>query len=189
MDDEKEIVIDLLRDMLGKEKAHYDMKCQITFDCPVCSYEVKGLDSGDGKGNLEINYCRHLYKCWSCAETETHIGPWPMGDIGDKTCAGTFFCAHFKGPLCVYKLGELLGTNINLNEWKPSRPTPAKKYWDKLRDDGVIQEGLAVKDFKKSAKFKKKQKDFQQYLNTIQAERKGDCEKCKMVRKSGLKTY
>jgi len=59
--DEKEIVIDLLRDFLGKEKAHYDLKCQITFDCPVCSYDLKGLDHGDGKGNLEINYCRHVY--------------------------------------------------------------------------------------------------------------------------------
>ena len=82
MDDEKEIVIDLLRDMLGKEKAHYDMKCQITFDCPVCSYEVKGLDSGDGKGNLEINYCRHLYKCWSCSETHGTQGP--LGKLFDR---------------------------------------------------------------------------------------------------------
>ncbi len=82
MDDEKEIVIDLLRDMLGKEKAHYDMKCQITFDCPVCSYEVKGLDNGDGKGNLEINYCRHLYKCWSCAETHGTQGP--LGKLFDR---------------------------------------------------------------------------------------------------------
>ena len=58
------------------------MKCQITFDCPVCSYEVKGLDSGDGKGNLEINYCRHLYKCWSCAETHGTQGP--LGKLFDR---------------------------------------------------------------------------------------------------------
>ena len=177
---------DVRRDVSGKriatlEELFADQSCSLTlvmfnnraFDdrFPWAAFDLVGYEAIVG------------------AETETHIGPWPMGDIGDKTCAGTFFCAHFKGPLCVYKLGQLLGTNINLNEWKPSRPTPAKKYWDKLRDDGVIQEGLAVKDFKKSAKFKKKQKDFQQYLNTIQAERRGDCEKCKMVRNSGLKTY
>lgn len=82
MNEEKEIVIDLLRDFLGKEKAHYDLKCQITFDCPVCSYEIKGLDRGDGKGNLEINYCRHLYKCWSCGETHGTQGP--LGKLFDR---------------------------------------------------------------------------------------------------------
>jgi DNA primase len=80
--DEKEIVIDLLREILGDEKAHYDMKCQITFDCPVCSYDIKGLDHGDGKGNLEINYCRHVYKCWSCSETHGTQGP--LGKLFDK---------------------------------------------------------------------------------------------------------
>ena len=82
MNEEKEIVIELLREVLGQEKAHYDLKCQITFDCPVCSYEVKGLDNGDGKGNLEINYCRHIYKCWSCSETHGTQGP--LGKLLDR---------------------------------------------------------------------------------------------------------
>lgn len=82
MNEEKEIVIELLREVLGQEKAHYDLKCQITFDCPVCSYEVKGLDNGDGKGNLEINYCRHIYKCWSCSETHGTQGP--LGRLLDR---------------------------------------------------------------------------------------------------------
>ena len=82
MTDEKEVVIELLRDFLGHEKAHYDLKCQITFDCPVCSYEIKGLDQGDGKGNLEINYCRHIYKCWSCSETHGTQGP--LGKLFDR---------------------------------------------------------------------------------------------------------
>jgi len=58
------------------------LKCQITFDCPVCSYEIKGLDQGDGKGNLEINYCRHIYKCWSCSETHGTQGP--LGKLFDR---------------------------------------------------------------------------------------------------------
>lgn len=82
MSDEKEVVLDLLRDFLGKEKAHYDLKCQITFDCPVCSYDLKGLDHGDGKGNLEINYCRHIYKCWSCGDTHGTQGP--LGKLFDR---------------------------------------------------------------------------------------------------------
>ena len=37
------------------------------------SYEIKGLEKGDGKGNLEINYKYGVYKCWVCAEShETH---------------------------------------------------------------------------------------------------------------------
>ena len=66
-------IIDILEDILGSPKIHNDYKGQISFDCPVCSHEIKGLDHGDGKGNLEINYRMGVYKCWSCAEThETH---------------------------------------------------------------------------------------------------------------------
>lgn len=66
-------IVELLEDILGNYKMHNDYKGQISFDCPVCSYEIKGLDEGDGKGNLEINYRMGVYKCWSCGEThETH---------------------------------------------------------------------------------------------------------------------
>ena len=66
-------VVDILEDILGEYRLHNDYRGQISFDCPVCSYEIKGLDEGDGKGNLEINYKQNVYKCWVCAEThETH---------------------------------------------------------------------------------------------------------------------
>ena len=33
----------------------------------------KGFDTLDGKGNLEVNYVKGVYKCWACSEThETH---------------------------------------------------------------------------------------------------------------------
>lgn len=67
MSDENEAVIELLKDILGDEKLHYETKGQISFDCPVCAAE-KGVDS-DNKGNLEINYIRGVYKCWACSET------------------------------------------------------------------------------------------------------------------------
>jgi len=68
-----ELVVEILEDFLGKSRKHYEDKCQISFDCPVCSYDVKGLEKGDGKGNLEVNYRHHVYKCWACSEThETH---------------------------------------------------------------------------------------------------------------------
>ena len=60
---EFEPIIEILEDILGDYKLHNDGKGQISFDCPVCSHEIKGLDEGDGKGNLEINYKLGVYKC------------------------------------------------------------------------------------------------------------------------------
>jgi len=66
-------IIDILIQLLGEYKSHNELKGQISFDCPVCSYEIKGLSDGDGKGNLEVNYYSNVFKCWSCSEThETH---------------------------------------------------------------------------------------------------------------------
>ncbi len=80
MTDEVEVLVELLTDVLGEPKQHYESKGQISFDCPVCA-EEKGLDSGDGKGNLEINYIRHVYKCWACGETHGTHGP--LGKLFD----------------------------------------------------------------------------------------------------------
>ena len=66
-------VIEILEDILGDSNMHNDYKGQMSFDCPVCSYDIKGLDHGDGKGNLEVNYKYNVFKCWVCAEShETH---------------------------------------------------------------------------------------------------------------------
>lgn len=81
MSDEVEVLVELLTDFLGKPKQHYESKYQISFDCPVCSQE-KGLDEGDGKGNLEINYSRHVFKCWSCGETHGTHGA--LGKLFDQ---------------------------------------------------------------------------------------------------------
>jgi hypothetical protein len=68
-----EPIIEILEDILGEYKNHNDYKGQMSFDCPVCSYDIKGLDHGDGKGNLEVNYRRKVFKCWSCGEiNDTH---------------------------------------------------------------------------------------------------------------------
>ena len=67
------LLLELLQDVLGDINAHYPNKGQISFDCPVCSYDIKGLDKGDGKGNFEVNYYQGVYKCWACSETfNTH---------------------------------------------------------------------------------------------------------------------
>lgn len=81
MTDEVEVLVELLTEFLGDPHQHYESKGQISFDCPVCA-EEKGLDQGDGKGNLEINYGKHVYKCWSCGETHGTHGP--LGKLFDQ---------------------------------------------------------------------------------------------------------
>lgn len=68
MTDDKEILVELLREILGDEKQHYESKGQIAFNCPVC-------DEDRDKGNLEINYFHHVFKCWSCGDVNNTKGP------------------------------------------------------------------------------------------------------------------
>jgi DNA primase len=67
-------IVDILEEFLGDYHNHTSSSGQISFDCPVCSYEIKGLDKGDGKGNLEINYIKNVFKCWSCGDTHNTHG-------------------------------------------------------------------------------------------------------------------
>lgn len=66
-------LIDIMVDIFGEYRSHSDYRGQISFDCPVCSHDIKSLEHGDGKGNLELNYLQGVYKCWVCSETHgTH---------------------------------------------------------------------------------------------------------------------
>lgn len=81
MTEDIEVLVELLTEVLGKPKKHYETQGQISFDCPVCSQE-KGLEGGDGKGNLEVSYAKHLFKCWACGESNDTQGP--LGKLFDK---------------------------------------------------------------------------------------------------------
>jgi len=75
--EENALIVELLDGIFGNHKQHYPHKGQISYDCPVCSFEIKGLDKTDGKGNLEVNYGQHVFKCWVCGETHNtkgHLG-------------------------------------------------------------------------------------------------------------------
>lgn len=74
--DKKERLIELLSDVLGPVRSHYSNKSQIAFDCPQCSSD-KGLNF-DGKGNLEINYRKGKFNCWSCGEQTGMRGSLPI---------------------------------------------------------------------------------------------------------------
>tara|TARA_R100001443_G_C3346840_1_gene175819 strand:+ start:37 stop:993 length:957 start_codon:yes stop_codon:yes gene_type:complete len=68
-----EFILDILDEILGDRQKSNEGKQQVSYDCPVCSYDIKGLDTGDGKGNFEVNYRLGVYKCWACSETHgTH---------------------------------------------------------------------------------------------------------------------
>jgi len=66
-------VIDILEQFLGDHRKHTEDKGQISFDCPACAAD-KGLIDGDGKGNLEVNYTKGVYKCWSCKDINNMSG-------------------------------------------------------------------------------------------------------------------
>lgn len=66
MSDDAEILLEILHEILGDSKLHYESKGQISYNCPDC-------DEGRNKGNLEVNYFEHVWHCWSCAdENGTH---------------------------------------------------------------------------------------------------------------------
>jgi|TARA_R110000822_G_scaffold85132_3_gene199518 DNA primase len=68
-----EFIIDILDEILGERMKSNEGKQQVSYDCPVCSEDIKGLNNGDGKGNFEVNYRLGVYKCWACSETHgTH---------------------------------------------------------------------------------------------------------------------
>lgn len=75
MSDDNEVLLDLLKDFLGDEKQHYSSKGQISFNCPEC-------DEERNKGNLEVNYFSHVFKCWSCGESNEMKGH--LGKLFDR---------------------------------------------------------------------------------------------------------
>jgi len=63
----------IFESFLGEPRKHNEETGQIAFDCPACSAD-KGLYEGDGKGNLELNYHKGVFKCWVCYETNRMYG-------------------------------------------------------------------------------------------------------------------
>ncbi len=70
----KTLLVDILEGFLGDVRKHNEETGQVAFDCPACAAD-KNLTNGDGKGNLEINYNKGMFKCWSCHEVNHMHGP------------------------------------------------------------------------------------------------------------------
>jgi DNA primase len=65
MEEEIEVLLELIEDVLDKPKKVYETKLQYGYDCPNCM-DIKGLDKGDNKSNLEINLNKFIFHCWGC---------------------------------------------------------------------------------------------------------------------------
>jgi DNA primase len=65
MEDQVELILELINEVLKEPKKVYNSKLQYGYDCPNC-VDIKGLDHGDNKGNLEVNLNKFVYHCWSC---------------------------------------------------------------------------------------------------------------------------
>ena len=77
--DNKEILLDILCEILGEPEKVYDTKLQYGYNCPECGVGLR-------KGNLEVSLEKHLFHCWGCGDMNNMKGP--LGKLidiyGDK---------------------------------------------------------------------------------------------------------
>ncbi len=125
-----ELIVEILEGILGSPKNHYENKGQISFDCPVCSHEIKGLDKGDGKGNLEVNYGYHVYKCWACSETHETQGT-------------------------IYKLIRNYGSKSDLKKYRLVNPNIELKKKEKKEIKGLPKDFIPLSEECNSIEYKK----------------------------------
>jgi DNA primase len=140
----EELIIDLIGNIFGEPKMINEIRGQISVDCPVCSYTIKGLDKLDGKGNLEINYQQHVYKCWACAETHGthgHLGKLidKHGSKKDKKIYNLIRPDEFEKKEKVYKKLELPKEYKKFDEVHPLH-IPRKEALNYLKKRGITEE-------------------------------------------------
>lgn len=121
-------IASILEDFLGSARKHNEETGQISFDCPACSMD-KGMPEGDGKGNLEINYNKNVFKCWVCKDTNNMSGS-------------------------VIRLIKKYGNQKHLRDYKLFRPDSTITNEDKVSIEVKLPEGFKLlrdctsKDFK-----------------------------------------
>ena len=113
---------------MGTPRKHNEDSGQISFDCPACSMD-KGLADGDGKGNLEVNYEKNVFKCWVCKDTNYMSGS-------------------------IIRLIKKYGSDKNLRDYKIFKPDAFLSKEDKEHLNLALPEGYQklsdckYKDFK-----------------------------------------
>jgi DNA primase len=142
--DNDSLLIDLIETIFGEPKSVNEYKGQISVDCPVCSYDIKGMSKTDGKGNLEINYQSHVYKCWACAETHDthgHLGKLidKYGSKKDKKTYKLIRPDKFEKKEREYKTLELPKEYKKFEDIHPLH-LPRKEALNYLKKRGITQE-------------------------------------------------
>jgi len=121
-------LIDIFESFLGEYRKYNEDSQQASFDCPSCSID-KGMPDGDGKGNLELNYQKNVFKCWVCKDTHYMSGS-------------------------IIKLIKKYGSEKNLRDYKLFRPDAFITNEDKEHISITLPEGYKKlsecnsKDFK-----------------------------------------
>lgn len=64
------LLVDVLINVFGNYREHNPYHGQASFNCPYC-------DDGKNKGNLEINYFKGVFNCWSCGSSNGTRGRLP----------------------------------------------------------------------------------------------------------------
>ena len=141
---EESLLVDLLLTMFGEPKNVNESSGQMSVDCPVCSYDIKALDKTDGKGNLEINFHQHVYKCWACAETHGtygHLGKLidKYGNKKDKKVYKLIRPDEFEKKEKVYKPMELPKEYKKFEEIHQLH-IPRKEAYNYLKNRGITDE-------------------------------------------------
>lgn len=124
-------IASILESFLGDIRKHNESTGQISFDCPACSND-KGMPDGDGKGNLELNYHKDVFKCWVCKDTHGMSGS-------------------------IIKLIKKYGNAKSLRDYKLFKPDSKLSNEDKIHIEVKLPEGFrklkdcSSKDFKYNA--------------------------------------
>ena len=111
-------IANILESFLGDCRKHNEGSGQISFDCPACSAD-KGMPEGDGKGNLEINYQKDVFKCWVCKDNNNMSGS-------------------------ITKLIRKYGNSKNLKEYKIFKPEAFVDDEEKKQITLVLPEGFKL---------------------------------------------
>lgn len=127
MDNNYDAIVDLLDDIFGDHRSHNERTGQLTYSCPVCSYDIKGLDELDDKYNLEINYRLKVGKCWVCSETH--------GTHGN-----------------IFKLIKKFGTKKQLKQYKILTPDTDEEYVRQYKRVDLPKEFISFKTASKGMK-------------------------------------
>jgi DNA primase len=102
------------------------------------------MSKTDGKGNLEINYQSHVYKCWACAETHDthgHLGKLidKYGSKKDKKTYKLIRPDKFEKKEREYKTLELPKEYKKFEDIHPLH-LPRKEALNYLKKRGITQE-------------------------------------------------